>query len=87
MISLFLQVPSLLQFVRKIARSGLPEDQQLRIRLPSKDDRWLECGNYNNRERVPFIVYTDLECVLRKMESDKEDASSYVYQQHESCLA
>ena len=29
-----------------------------------------------------FIVY--LECVLRKTESDKEDASSYAYQQHEA---
>ena len=51
------------------------------IRLPSKDDRWLEFDNYNNRERI-FVVYADLECVLRKMESDKEDALSYTYQQH-----
>ena len=35
-----------------------------------------EFGNYNNREWVLFIVYADLECVLRKMKSDKEDASS-----------
>ena len=54
------------------------------IRLPSEDDRWLEFGNYNNRERVPFIVYADLECVLRKTKSDKEDASSYAYQQHDA---
>jgi len=32
---------------------------------------------------VPFIVYADLECVLRKTESDKENASSYAYQGHE----
>ncbi|KYN45471.1 hypothetical protein ALC53_00029 [Atta colombica] len=32
---------------------------------------------------VPFIVYRDLECILRKTESDKKDASSYAYQQHE----
>ncbi|XP_011067903.1 PREDICTED: uncharacterized protein LOC105154238 [Acromyrmex echinatior] len=50
------------------------------MRLPSEDDRWLEFDNYNNRERVPFIVYADLECVLRKTKSDKEDATSYMYQ-------
>ena len=54
------------------------------IRLPNEDDRWLEFDNYNNRERVPFIVYADLECVLRKTKSDKEDALSYAYQQHDA---
>jgi len=70
MISLYyLQMPPLLRFVRKIAiaRSGLSEDQ----RLPSEDDKWLEFGNHCNKERVLFIVYADLECILRKTESDK----------------
>ncbi|KYN15057.1 hypothetical protein ALC57_12720 [Trachymyrmex cornetzi] len=53
------------------------------IRLPSEDDRWLEFSNHRNQERVPFIVYADLECILRKTEPDKEDASSYEYQRHE----
>ena len=51
------------------------------VRLSRKNDRRLEFDNYNNREQVMFIVYADLECILRKMESDKEDASSYAYQQ------
>ncbi|KYQ56130.1 hypothetical protein ALC60_04953 [Trachymyrmex zeteki] len=38
------------------------------IQLPSEDDKWLEFGNHCRKERVPFIVYADLECVLRKME-------------------
>ncbi|XP_018365997.1 PREDICTED: uncharacterized protein LOC108763127, partial [Trachymyrmex cornetzi] len=45
------------------------------IRLPSEDDKWLECNNHYNKERIPFIVYADLECVLQKTEPDKEDAS------------
>ncbi|XP_018363957.1 PREDICTED: uncharacterized protein LOC108761742 [Trachymyrmex cornetzi] len=53
------------------------------VRLRSVDDKWLEFGNHRNNERVPFIVYADLECVLRKMEPNKEDASSYTCQQHE----
>jgi len=75
----------LFQFVRKIAiaRSGQKINDSA-IRLPSEDDKWLEYDNYSNRERVPFIVYVELECVLRKTESDKKDASSYAYQQHEA---
>ncbi|KYN21732.1 hypothetical protein ALC57_05893 [Trachymyrmex cornetzi] len=52
------------------------------IRLPSEGDKWLEFGNHCNKERVPFVIYADLECVLRKTEPE-EDASSYTYQQHE----
>ncbi|KYN15853.1 hypothetical protein ALC57_11934 [Trachymyrmex cornetzi] len=54
------------------------------IRRPSEDDKWFEFGNYSNKERVPFIVYADLECVLRNTKPEKEDAS-YTYQQHEVC--
>ncbi|KYN16311.1 hypothetical protein ALC57_11429, partial [Trachymyrmex cornetzi] len=54
------------------------------IRLPSEDDKWFEFGNYSNKERVPFIVYADLECVLQKTETDKEEAS-YTYQRHKVC--
>jgi len=53
------------------------------IRLPSEDDKWLEFGNHCNKERVPFIIYADLKCILRKTES-KEDTTSYVYQRHEA---
>ncbi|XP_018355119.1 PREDICTED: uncharacterized protein LOC108756057 [Trachymyrmex septentrionalis] len=53
------------------------------IRLPSEDEKWLQFGNHCNKERVPFVVYADLECVLRKTEPDREDASSYAYQRHE----
>jgi len=53
------------------------------IRLPN-EDKWLEFGNHCNKERVPFIFYADIECILRKTESDKEDASSYAYQRHEA---
>ncbi|KAL6265875.1 hypothetical protein P5V15_002703 [Pogonomyrmex californicus] len=48
--------------------------------VPSEDDK----SNLRatcNKERLPFIVYADLECVVAK-ELEKEDAS-YIYQQHE----
>jgi len=43
----------------------------------------LETIRSYNKERVSFIIYADLECILRKTKSDREDASSYTYQQHE----
>ncbi|XP_036140462.1 uncharacterized protein LOC118644854 [Monomorium pharaonis] len=52
------------------------------ITLPAEDDKWLNFQNVNHKERVPFIVYADLECVLRKTQHDTEQAS-YTYQQHE----
>ncbi|KYQ51936.1 hypothetical protein ALC60_08954 [Trachymyrmex zeteki] len=42
------------------------------IRLPSDDDK---------KERVPFVVYADLECILEKTDSDQE-ASTRTYQHH-----
>ncbi|XP_025072881.1 uncharacterized protein LOC112552213 [Pogonomyrmex barbatus] len=39
------------------------------IRLLSEDDKWLEFKNHTNKERLPFIVYADLECVLWRTES------------------
>jgi len=56
------------------------------IQLLSEDDKWLEFGNHFNKEWVTFIVYAELECVLRKIEPNKEDASSYTSQQHEDIM-
>ncbi|KYN03865.1 hypothetical protein ALC62_05270, partial [Cyphomyrmex costatus] len=51
------------------------------VRLPSKDDKWLEFKNHCRKERVPFVVYANLECALEK--TDKESTSStYTYQHH-----
>ncbi|KYN44967.1 hypothetical protein ALC56_00619 [Trachymyrmex septentrionalis] len=47
------------------------------IRLPSEDEK-----NLCNKERIPFVVNADLECVLQKTEPDREDVSSYAYQRH-----
>ncbi|KAG5327802.1 MOS1T transposase, partial [Pseudoatta argentina] len=41
------------------------------VRLPSEDDRWLAFGNYCNQERVPFVIYADLECILCKSPTRK----------------
>ncbi|KMQ84261.1 hypothetical protein RF55_18085, partial [Lasius niger] len=48
------------------------------IRLPSDKDKWLSFNNYARKERLPFIVYADLECVLRKVPEH-----ALYYQHHE----
>ncbi|XP_072751051.1 uncharacterized protein [Anoplolepis gracilipes] len=52
------------------------------IRLPSDKDKWLAFNNYNRKEQVPFVVYADLECVLRKTDKE-EEAEKNVYQHHQ----
>ncbi|KAL6420583.1 hypothetical protein ACFW04_014631 [Cataglyphis niger] len=47
------------------------------IRLPNENYKWLEFNNYNRKERLPFVVYVDLECVLEKTEEEK------TYQHHQ----
>ncbi|XP_025267148.1 uncharacterized protein LOC112638877 [Camponotus floridanus] len=41
------------------------------VRLPSDKDKWLSFNNSNRKERLPFVVYVDLECVLTKTEEEK----------------
>ncbi|XP_071579896.1 uncharacterized protein, partial [Temnothorax nylanderi] len=54
------------------------------IRLPSEDNKWLSFKNHGRKERLPFVVYADLECVLQKTQPETEHAS-YVYQHHRVC--
>jgi len=49
------------------------------IRLPSENDKWLSFKNHCRKERMPFVVYADLECTLEKMETEDPTTS---YQQH-----
>ncbi|XP_011705785.1 PREDICTED: uncharacterized protein LOC105460982, partial [Wasmannia auropunctata] len=58
------------------------EMNECAIRLPSEDNKWLSFNNYSRKERVPFVVYANLECILTKMERDPE-TPSYKYQHHQ----
>ncbi|KYN37330.1 hypothetical protein ALC56_08306, partial [Trachymyrmex septentrionalis] len=44
------------------------------IRLSSDDDN-LENKSYNRKERIPFVVYADLKCILEKTDSDRKHLS------------
>ncbi|XP_071640852.1 uncharacterized protein [Temnothorax longispinosus] len=54
------------------------------IRLPSEDNKWLSFKNHSRKERLSFVVYADLECVLQKTQPETEHAS-YAYQHHRVC--
>ncbi|XP_067210017.1 uncharacterized protein [Linepithema humile] len=50
--------------------------------LPNEDNKWLTFRNYNRKERLPFVVYADLECTLEKKEG--QDHTTYAYQHHKA---
>ncbi|KAG5319554.1 CCD39 protein, partial [Pseudoatta argentina] len=51
------------------------------IRLPSEDDKWLSFDNHCRKERVPFVVYAELESALEKTNENPESAT-YTYHHH-----
>ncbi|XP_029670936.1 uncharacterized protein LOC115240107 [Formica exsecta] len=51
------------------------------IVLPTKDDKWLKFRNYGRKERLPFVVYADFECVLEKKE-DRRTSNTSIVQHH-----
>jgi len=50
------------------------------IRLPNEDNKWLSFKNHCRKERMLFIIYANLECILEKTET--EETSSHKYQYH-----
>ena len=51
------------------------------IRLPSENNKWLGFENHKRKERLPFVVYADLECTLEKLDTDSE-TPTYASQRH-----
>ncbi|XP_071582535.1 uncharacterized protein, partial [Temnothorax nylanderi] len=56
------------------------------IVLPSEDDKWLSFDNHDRKERLPFVVYADLECLLEQRERENAEGGArterYAYQRH-----
>ena len=36
--------------------------------MPSEDTKILEFNQYQKSDKAPFIVYADLECIIRKID-------------------
>ncbi|XP_077264211.1 uncharacterized protein LOC143898524 [Temnothorax americanus] len=56
------------------------------ILLPNENDKWLSFDNHYRKERLPFVVYADLECVLKRRERENVEGGArterYAYQRH-----
>ncbi|XP_043270766.1 uncharacterized protein [Venturia canescens] len=43
------------------------------VRLPGEKVKWLEFTNANRKDRLPFVVYADLECILEKTSAEERE--------------
>ncbi|XP_043276014.1 uncharacterized protein [Venturia canescens] len=48
---------------------------------PNAHDKWLEFKNVNRKELLLFIVYADLECILKKTTAEDMDRNKYQHHQ------
>ncbi|XP_051165698.1 uncharacterized protein LOC127284345 [Leptopilina boulardi] len=55
-----------------------------RIRLPQPGKNTVEFKNYQNKERVPFIIYADCESLLIPAEAPQEACNTEVLQNHKT---
>src|SRR5580765_4490523 len=53
------------------------------IVLPNDADKWLAFRNYDRKERIPFVVYADLECALERKEEESTSNTS-ITQHHKA---
>ncbi|XP_050452135.1 uncharacterized protein LOC126851837 [Cataglyphis hispanica] len=53
------------------------------IVLPTEEDKSLNFSNYERKERVPFVVYADLECALER-EKERRTPNASIVQRHKA---
>ena len=41
--------------------------------MPSKGSKTLEFNQYQKSDKTPFIIYTDLECIIEKIDGCKNN--------------
>ena len=54
------------------------------ILLPSEGNNLLSFCNHGMQERLPFVVYADMECIIAKPEDNRvgDDNKLHTYQHH-----
>lgn len=60
----------------------------VKIEMPNDQQKWLKFENYNHKERHPFVVYADFECLTTPIETCQPNIdTSYTtaYQHHIPC--
>ena len=41
--------------------------------MPSEDTKMLEFNKYQKSNKVPFVIYADLECIIEKIDGYKSN--------------
>ena len=44
-----------------------------KVIMPSEDTKILEFNQYQNSDKVPFIIYADFECIIEKIDGCKNN--------------
>ena len=44
--------------------------------MPSNDTKILEFNQYQKFDKAPFIIYTDLQCIIEKVDGCKNDSEN-----------
>lgn len=58
------------------------------IEMPDEDNNWIEFKNHENKLKVPFIVYADIESFLKRLNEEEQNrvfseaCSTSAYQEH-----
>ncbi|XP_014478544.1 PREDICTED: uncharacterized protein LOC106746452 [Dinoponera quadriceps] len=64
------------------------ENKWLSHRNYDNENKWLSHRNYGRKERLPLVIYADMECILEKKENNKEvpvvNSGSNAYQHHKA---
>ena len=54
------------------------------VELPSEEEKILRFQHHERKERVPFVIYADIECMLEELEQPSTDRRTYEYQRHKA---
>lgn len=53
-----------------------------KVTMPTTENKWVSFKNYKNQIKVPFIIYADIESLLKRPSKSCEQEMLGVYQQH-----
>ena len=57
------------------------------VQLPSEEEKILRFQHHERKERVPFVIYADFECLLEELEQPSMEhrrRRTYAYQRHKA---
>ncbi|XP_060516468.1 uncharacterized protein LOC132695920 [Cylas formicarius] len=56
-----------------------------KITLPTEQEKHVTFSHFKNKEKVPFVIYADIECILQKYEDSAATGNIKKYQKHIPC--